>query len=74
MLPQFYAMRSDGGANPNRPRTCRRQIMHQLCAHLDQLTTPETRTAVELPIDIGRHAITGIQVHSRTAFKERVSV
>jgi len=30
------------------------QIMRQLCTHLDQLTTPETRTAVELAIDTGR--------------------
>lgn len=29
-------------------------IMQQLCARLDLLTTPETRTAVELAIDTGR--------------------
>ncbi len=29
-------------------------IMRQLCAHLDLLTTPEMRTAVELAIDTGR--------------------
>jgi integrase len=30
------------------------EIMRQLCAHLDKLTTPEMRTAVELAIDTGR--------------------
>lgn len=29
-------------------------IMRQLCTHLDQLTSPVTRTAVELAIDTGR--------------------
>lgn len=29
-------------------------IMAQLCAHLDELTSPEMRTAVELAIDTGR--------------------
>jgi len=30
------------------------EIMRQLCAHLDRLTSPEMRTAVELAIDTGR--------------------
>lgn len=30
------------------------EIMAQLCAHLDQLTSPQMRTAVELAIDTGR--------------------
>jgi integrase len=30
------------------------EIMRQLCAHLDELTTPEMHTAVELAIDTGR--------------------
>jgi integrase len=30
------------------------EIMRQLCAHLDALTTPEMHTAVELAIDTGR--------------------
>jgi integrase len=30
------------------------EIMQQLCAHLDRLTSPEIRTAVELAIDTGR--------------------
>jgi integrase len=30
------------------------EIMAQLCAHLDRLTSPEMRTAVELAIDTGR--------------------
>ncbi|HEY2551601.1 MAG TPA: tyrosine-type recombinase/integrase [Streptosporangiaceae bacterium] len=30
------------------------EIMRQLCAHLDLLTTPEMRTATELAIDTGR--------------------
>jgi integrase len=30
------------------------EIMRQLCAHLDQLTSPQMRTAVELAIDTGR--------------------
>ena len=29
------------------------EIMAQLCAHLDELTSPEMRTAVELAIDTG---------------------
>ena len=39
-------------AEPNRDLPP--EIMQQLCAQLDQLTTPETRTAVELAIDTGR--------------------
>jgi integrase len=39
-------------AEPNRDLPP--EIMQQLCAHLDELTTPETRTAVELAIDTGR--------------------
>jgi integrase len=30
------------------------EIMQQLCAHLDRLTSPQMRTAVELAIDTGR--------------------
>jgi integrase len=30
------------------------EIMQQLCAHLDELTSPQMRTAVELAIDTGR--------------------
>ncbi|WP_287042294.1 hypothetical protein [Mycobacterium sp.] len=30
------------------------EIVAQLCAHLDQLTSPQMRTAVELAIDTGR--------------------
>jgi integrase len=30
------------------------EIMRQLCAHLDELTSPEMRTAIELAIDTGR--------------------
>lgn len=39
-------------AEPNRDLP--HEIMTQLCAGLDLLTTPETRTAVELAIDTGR--------------------
>ena len=39
-------------AEPNRDLPP--EIMQQLCLHLDQLTSPETRTAVELAIDTGR--------------------
>jgi integrase len=39
-------------AEPNRDLPP--EIMQQLCARLDELTTPETRTAVELAIDTGR--------------------
>ena len=39
-------------AEPNRDLPP--EIMQQLCGHLDELTTPETRTAVELAIDTGR--------------------
>lgn len=39
-------------AEPNRDLPP--EIMRQLCAHLDQLTSPEMRTAVELAIDTGR--------------------
>lgn len=39
-------------AEPNRDLPP--EIMAQLCAHLDELTTAETRTAVELAIDTGR--------------------
>src|SRR6266498_1572028 len=30
------------------------EVMRQLCAHLDQVTTPQMRTAIELAIDTGR--------------------
>jgi hypothetical protein len=30
---------------------------HRLCTHLDRLTSPEIRTAIELAIDAGRIAI-----------------
>jgi integrase len=39
-------------AEPNRDLPP--EIMAQLCAHLDELTSPEMRTAVELAIDTGR--------------------
>jgi integrase len=39
-------------AEPNRDLPP--EIMRQLCAHLDQLTSPMMRTAVELAIDTGR--------------------
>ena len=39
-------------AEPNRDLPP--EIMAQLCAHLDRLTSPEMRTAVELAIDTGR--------------------
>ncbi|CQD22287.1 site-specific recombinase XerD [Mycobacterium europaeum] len=39
-------------AEPNRDLPP--EIMRQLCAHLDELTSPEMRTAVELAIDTGR--------------------
>ena len=39
-------------AEPNRDLPP--EIMPQLCAHLDRLTSPEMRTAVELAIDTGR--------------------
>ncbi len=39
-------------AEPNRDLPV--EIMRQLCAHLDQLTSPAMRTAVELAIDTGR--------------------
>jgi integrase len=39
-------------AEPNRDLPP--EIMRQLCAHLDALTSPEMRTAVELAIDTGR--------------------
>jgi integrase len=39
-------------AEPNRDLAP--EIMRQLCTHLDDLTSPEMRTAVELAIDTGR--------------------
>jgi integrase len=39
-------------AEPNRDLPP--EIMRQLCAHLDQITSPQIRTAVELAIDTGR--------------------
>jgi integrase len=39
-------------AEPNRDLPP--EIMQQLCTHLDELTSPEMRTAVELAIDTGR--------------------
>ena len=43
--------------NPNRPNpagTCRRRSCGSSAAHLDELTSPEMRTAIELAIDTGR--------------------
>ena len=39
-------------AEPNRDLPP--EIMRQLCTHLDELTSPEMRTAIELAIDTGR--------------------
>jgi integrase len=39
-------------AEPNRDLPA--EVMRQLCAHLDALTSPEMRTAIELAIDTGR--------------------
>lgn len=39
-------------AEPNRDLPA--EVMRQLCAHLDQLSSPEMRAAVELAIDTGR--------------------
>ena len=53
----FAIGQADIPPNPNRQNrtgTCRRRSCAQLCAHLDELTSPEMRTAVELAIDTGR--------------------
>ncbi|MDP7733062.1 tyrosine-type recombinase/integrase [Mycobacterium sp. TY813] len=53
----FVIGQADVPAEPERAEPNRDlppEILRQLCAHLDELTSPEMRTAVELAIDTGR--------------------
>jgi len=54
---QFAVHRDDVPAEPDLPEPGRdlpAEIMRQLCEHLDQLSSPQIRTAIEILIDTGR--------------------
>jgi integrase len=54
---QFALHRDDVPAEPDQPEPGRdlpAEIMRQLCDHLDLLTSPPVRTAIEILIDTGR--------------------
>ena len=54
---QFALHRDDMPAEPDQPEPGRdlpAEIMRQLCDHLDLMTSPQVRTAIEILIDTGR--------------------